>query len=199
MSRNDDFFDDADLDSLVPPMREKPYYVTRLERRIRNGRYGGLDWLDGLGLDTLKLLDAHHRERDLEMNELKKYREKPLRNVLLLSAQPENKDHDLTTLKEAAHVILDHHEIKSDDLSELDQRQFSLISKAVGFLASTKFMEFAPPRLTHFVMRNPDKLDDILEYFKHFSIRRDQAHSVDLDEVDEFINKTSPALREGSL
>lgn len=199
MSKNDDFFDDADLDELVPPMREHPYYVTRLERRIRNGRYGGVDWLSGLGIDTLKLLDAHHRERDLEMNELKKYRETPLRNVLLLSAQPENMEHDLTSLKEASGIILDHHEINSDDLTKLNPRQFSLISKAVAFLVSTKFMEFTPPRLTYFVMKNPDKLEDILGYIKHFNVRREQAHSIDLDEVDEFINKTSPALREGSL
>lgn len=199
MSRNDDFLDDADLDSLVPPMREKPYYVTRLERRIRNGRYGGFDWLNGLGLDTLKLLDTHHRERDLEMNELKKYREIPLRNVLLLSAQPENKDFDLSTLKEASGVIVEHHEVRSDDMTKLDPRQFALISKAVGFLASTKFMEFAPPHLTHFVMKNPDKLEGIIAYFEHFNMRKDQVHGVDLDEIDDFINNTSPALREGTL
>lgn len=196
MSRRDDYeIDEAD----VPEMDEHPYYVARLERRIRNGRYGGKEWLSKLKLSTLKLLDEHKVDSDLDMNTLKKYAETDLRNILFMGSKKGNQGISLTQLESACKVMQLHHKLKSDDFTKLPAMHIDMVAEAVQFLAVSRLMEFAPPRLTHYVMRNPGSAEIISDYIKERGLNREAVHNIDLDSVDDFVNNPSHVLREGVL
>lgn len=115
-----------DVDVPVPEMDEQPYYVARLERRVRNARYA-VDWLSGLRLSTLKLIDAHGAPSDLDANVLKKYNETELRNALFIGNLGDNKGTGLEIIAGACNLVRTYHKLQSEDLTKLDPRQAVMV------------------------------------------------------------------------
>lgn len=198
MSRRTDTGEGFDTDVPVPEMNEQPYYVARLERRLRSARYA-TEWLSGLSLSTLKLIDAHGNPSDLDANMLKKYSEAELRNILFIGNLGDNKGTALDTIAGACKVIQMHHKLKSEDLTKLDPRQATMVAEAVHFLVLTKLMQFAPPRLTHFVMSRPGNVEAIHGFIKEHMKSREDAHHIDLDHLAEYLDSASTPLRNGTL
>jgi hypothetical protein len=186
-------------ESLVPPMNEKPYYVKRLERTIGNRSYNAGHHLQNYNLPTLKLMDAHHRPSDFASNRLRDTNDQLMHNALLILSHQGNKDNSFDATITAYKVIKEHHILSSENISQLPPKQVVLIAAASKFLVETNLHEFAPPRLTHYVMSRADDVEHIISYVKQFFKRRDDANSVDLEHLTEYLDNGSPALRDGGL
>lgn len=183
----------------VPPMNERPYYQKRLERSIGRSAYNAEQHLRRFDLETLKLMDAHHRVGDFGNVVLQRVDEKKLRSVLMILAYEDNKGYSFDHVMKAFETIIEHHSLDSNDLTKLHPKQVDMVAAAARFLAATSLNEFAPPKLTYYVMERLDDTDAIIDYAKQFFKRKDDANSVDIDHITQYIDTEAPALREGGL
>lgn len=189
----------SDEDVSVPPMNEKPYYLKRLERSIGSRSYNATHYMSNYDLDTLKLMDAHHRPTDFGGNTLRETNDQLLRSVLLILSHEGNKGNSFDGTVSAYKVIKEHHVLSSENLASLHPKQVTMIAAASKFLVETNLNEFAPPRLTHYIMSRPADVEPIISYANQFIKRRDDANSIDLEHLTEYLDNGSPALREGGL
>ena len=183
----------------VPPMNEKPYYVKRLERIIGTRVYNVEHYLGRYDLETLKLIDAHHRLTDFHGNRFRDTSDQLLRSVLCILSHEGNRENSFDATVAAYKVIKEHHVLGSEDLTSLHPKQIAMVAAASKFLVETNLNEYAPPRLTHYVMSRLDDVESIISYVKQFIKRKDDANSVDLNHITEYLDSESPALREGGL
>jgi hypothetical protein len=91
-----------------------------------------------------------------------------------------------------------HHEMPSD-LTKANSQIVRSVGAACCFLATTSLFKQAPPRLTDFVMRRPDRVDDIIEFMKLHCTGQDAVHNIDLKHLDDYLDCPAPSLREGML
>lgn len=208
------------------PMNEHAYYVNRLESRIRDahrdkereddaryyatyGRHNDYDMysshtdyrklLRSLHLKTLRMLDSYPRLHEVGHHELSSAAENHLlRNCLTVSVQAGNEEHSLSQLERAITAIQEHHEMPSD-LSGTNRRTLEAVSASCNFLISTRLFKGAPPRLTDFVMRHPNRVDDIIDFMKLHCNENDAAHNIDLKHLENYLDCPAPSLREGML
>lgn len=53
--------------------------------------------------------------------------------------------------------------------------------------------------MTDFIMKQPDRVEDILGYIETYSVDKNSVHSIDLGSVQEFLGNPSQSLRDGTL
>ena len=154
-------------------------------------------YLRKLQLSTLVMIDEHRTFSNVTEDELRFMDEDSLRSALCISAIS-GKDHYLQPLGKAAKVMREYHGVP-EDLTVLNEQHVRAVTAACEFLVSSAMYECCPPRLTDFIMRHPDRVEDVLSYVSVHEITRVNIHNIDVSSLSRFIENPSQSLREGAL
>lgn len=188
----------------VPPIKDhKPYLVAALIRGIYchtdEGTEAARKILFGFSEDTLqRILDRTLAAGSVAPGEfLAKYTETDFRNATVVS---DSSGIDSGIILHVISFLNATHDFGVTDLTQADPELIAKVKAAMLVCLETNLLDATPPHLTHFVMSNHDRVQDILTYLGE----GDRSallniHHLDYTHLHDYLANPVAALRVGTL